>query len=55
MSKRPTTAEHNGWKRHYLKMARSAVRRRDWLAASQFYCRAAFHDQVVRTVKTKGQ
>ncbi len=50
-----TLAEHTGWMRRYLKMAREAVKKRDWLAASQFYARAAFHDNVVRTVKSRGR
>lgn len=41
-----TIAEHGSWKRRYLKMAREAVKRRDWYAAADFYRSAAFHEAV---------
>lgn len=50
-----TVSEHRGWRRQYLKFARDAVARRDWRGASNFYYKAAFHDEVERalTPKTK--
>lgn len=39
--------ERRGWVRHYLKLAREAVARRDWLAASDFYRSAAFHSAII--------
>lgn len=49
----PTIEEHIGWRRSYLKLARQAVQKRDWIAASQFYFRAAFHEQVAKAVKAR--
>ena len=48
-----TTKDHKKWKIWFLKIARKEVRRRDWLAASDAYRAAAYHEAVAGAIKGK--
>ena len=37
----------------WLKIARLAVRQRDWLRASDYYRSAAFHSHILKALKAK--
>jgi hypothetical protein len=50
-----TRAEHQGWVRHWLKMARAEMKRRDWLAASNALRSAAFHQHVLDLTKRRAR
>lgn len=45
--------DHKKWKMWFLKVARQEVARRDWLAASDAYRAAAYHEAIISAVKPK--
>jgi len=48
-----TIKEHHKWQRYWLKCARDAVDKRDWLLASDYFRSAAFHSHVLEALKAK--
>jgi hypothetical protein len=48
-----TLAEHEGWKRYWLKAARLHVAKREWLRASECYRSAAFHHHILKTLRSR--
>ena len=45
--------DHKLLLRDWLKLARRAVRERDWLRASDYYRSAAFHAHILKALKSK--
>jgi signal recognition particle GTPase len=47
--------EHLAWQRYWVKRAKEEMKRRDWLAASDCFRAAAFHQHLLRSLKARSR